>query len=566
LFSLAEETEQLWQLASIKMPTTLTSRPNKEKMELEEFLSDLGVRDPCEDKERLWPEAREPNKSLWPKLLAGLDPEAKSGFRSKMDNWRKSESPQILCIRGEDGTGKTTMVNALTENLVQDSLEIPETTPARLVEQLRRRTRSKPILVSYFFFQRNDVERNNVLAGLKGLIFRLINQSKDLFPKVNLLRHVPKYDDIGSSFFDGPTGLFVLRKILRNILQDEAISKVYLLLDALDNCSIGMAQLLDLIQDQSYKANWLVTTNRDHVVRDLGPPPVIVIDSKQNASNVSDLINSSLSELVDQKKLDLRCKETTRDFLLKKSGSSFLWITLALKELDLQLLKADSDDFRNLQSGLDPLYEKVMLKIAVKEEDQQLFDFLEEILHWVLLSYRPLHLKELHALITLNESEQGLSEALTLWTPLLITHKNIIYFMHQSTRDYLSSSSYSTSDYHWNIVAKCLELMKRYLRKDLLDPTSVEKQNEIKEVLNVIGYACCYWVDHIVEFLILDKKHEHLSDVSDGGQIHEFLRVYILHWLVALCMMKKGLDSIRMLTSLDSRLVSTPPGLSLLLP
>lgn len=556
------------QLHSSKTLTSISTTPSKESMELEKFLRDLGVRDPCEDKERLRPGGSKPNKAAWLRLLAGLDPEGKpGGFRSEVDTWRKREPSQVLCIQGERGTGKTTMMIAMTEYLV----DLPEPTPSNIVQQLRGRTKPKPALLSYFFFQRNDDGRNNVVAALKGLVYQLINQSKDLVPKVDLLRHVAKYGDAGSCIFKGPTAVFLLRNILHDILQDEAISKVYLLVDALDECSVGLPQLLETISDQSYKANWLVTTSQPDIVKELGTS-VMIFDTKQNASNVSVLIDSNIQELVFRKRLDSKYEDATKKYLVKKSDSSFLWVDLACKELDLGLLKADDDDFRDLQSGLEPLYDKVDRKILTKgDEDQKLLEFLDDILGWVLFSYRPLHLKELQTLMDSGKSQQELSDSLTLWAPLLTIHQDTIYFVHQSARDYLSSSHHSTTDYHWNIMSKCLELMKRGLGKDILDPTAVDtknkaniKQDETKDPLTQIEYACSYWVDHLSEFLKnQEKKDDHFSDLSDDGNIHQFLKFYILHWLVALCMMRKGTDSICMLTILDSKLVSIPTRLFL---
>lgn len=548
-------------------------------MDLDKFLRYPGARDPCDDKERFWPGEGVPNKADWRKLLEDLDPKDKPSFRSAVDKWLKNgknEPSQVLCIHGEWGRGKTTMMMAMTEDLVA---ELPESTPGiRIVQQLqlRGKTKPEPTLSSYFFFQRNDNGRNNVVAALKSLIYQLINQSKDLDPKVDLMKYVSKYADPRSSIFNSPAAVYVLRNILHDILKHDTMPKVYLLIDALDECSLGLSHLVDTITDQSNKANWLVTTSQDDIVQDLRTASALTkMEFKPNPSNVSDLIDSNIQRLFRMTP-ESKFKDATKKFLVEKSDSSFLWMGLACKALDLGLLQADTDDFRSLEPGLKPLYEKVMEKILSKAQgDAKRLKFLKDIFHWVVFSYRPLHLKELHALMDSDNPQQDkpqqeLLKSLTLWAPLLTIYQDTIYFTHQSARDYLSSYPFLNLDYHWVIATKCLKQMQRYLRKDIFDQALIDtknKKNETKDSLESIEYACCNWVDHLTEFLEAQKKsvapsEEKKKFFSDNGAIHEFFRDRFLHWLVALCMMGKGFDSIHMLTTLDSKLVSISTRLS----
>ena len=83
---------------------------------------------------------------------------------------------------------------------------------------------------------------------LKGLIYLLVAQEK------SLIRHVKKrYDDNGGGrVFDGSNAVYALRAILRDILKDSTLPRTYLLVNALDECSIGLYQLLDIITDDSF--------------------------------------------------------------------------------------------------------------------------------------------------------------------------------------------------------------------------------------------------------------------------------------------------------------------------
>ena len=558
-------------------------------MELEKFRHDLGARNPRKDKERLWPAKDKLNKATWPRLLAGIDPEGKFGFVPNFDKWRSTDSPQLLCIQGEAGTGKTTMMIAMIENLAE---VLQESTPTKF-ETIIGKTKPKPTLLSYFFCQRNDNRLNNIVAVLKGLIYQLISQCKDLDPTINLIQHVKHYGDAGSNIFKGPNAVYVLRNVLRDILQDVSLLKIYLLVDALDECCLGLPQLLDTITDQSYKANWLVTASGDDIIKDLGKTCVqLSIGPEQNLINVSALIDARIKDLASRQKFDPKTQEKLRNSLVEKSESSYLWVDLAFKELETGLLQAV--ELPNLEKELKPLYEKVMRKIMNQIEaesqlegtpEETLIGIFEMFLHWIVISYHPLHLHGLDAIMGPRNSKydgiKGLSDLVALWDPLLTIHQEVVYFMHQSVRDYLLShimdylSSNSplkdvdTTGGHWDIMFRCTKLMEDSMPKDKRDSASVSimekaasRSNENAGSIMSVKYACCYWVDHLVEALEEQKNKnvpassEQRKFLSDGGQLHKFLQVNFLHWLVALCALKRGMDSILKLTTLASKLVS----------
>ena len=414
-------------------------------MDLEKFQRELGARNPREDKERLWPPKGKPNKVTWPRLLVGPDPDgSKSGFNSKLDTWRNSDSPKSVCIQGEPGRGKTTMMITIIDNLVE---ELSESTTSKLTQRVIRRTKPKPTLLSYFFCQRNDDRLNNVVAVLKGLLSQIISQCKDLGPTVDLTRHFQRYGDAGSSIFKGPNAVYVLRSILHDILEDDALLKVYFCVDALDECSLGLPQLLHTIIDLSNKASWLVTTSRADIAEDLGKSfDRLNIDSKTTSSNVSALIDSRIKDLASQKnsKYDSNAQATIKANLDQNPELSYLWVDLAFGELDLGHFQAT--DLPDSKNGLRPLYEKVMGKLIMQAEEAEgdhLEELLEGILRWTMISYRPLHLEELDAIMGPRNSEYSgtkrLSELVAMWDPLLTTHEdNMVYFKHQSVRDYLS--------------------------------------------------------------------------------------------------------------------------------
>jgi hypothetical protein len=127
-------------------------------------------------------------------------------------DWYHRDDTRILWIHGDPGKGKTMMM--LT-----------------IICKIERRiiANGRLDLLAFFFCQKTDHELNTILSVLRGLIYMLIRQ------EVPLMRHLrKKYDDTGSKLFEGPSALYALLQVLSDMLQDSKLSRVYVMIDALD--------------------------------------------------------------------------------------------------------------------------------------------------------------------------------------------------------------------------------------------------------------------------------------------------------------------------------------------
>jgi hypothetical protein len=80
--------------------------------------------------------------------------------------------------------------------------------------------------------------------------------------------------------------------------------------------------------------------------------------------------------------------------------------------------------------------------------------------------------------------------------------------------------------------------------------TSELSRSEIEQCIPTeLQYACLYWVSHI------QWSEPCLYNIE---QVHQFLQKDFLHWLEALSLTGKLSDSVRMLTNLESLIVSDP--------
>src|SRR5437764_3354403 len=104
----------------------------------------------------------------------------------------------------------------------------------------------KSHLLSYFFCQATDSRINNAVAVSRGLLFLLVEQQP------SLVSHIRKrHDYAGEDLFEDANAWFALSEIFTNVLQDPNLETTYLIIDALDECTVDREKLLRFIADSS---------------------------------------------------------------------------------------------------------------------------------------------------------------------------------------------------------------------------------------------------------------------------------------------------------------------------
>lgn len=236
--------------------------------------------------------------------------------------WWSRDDTYLLNIHGEPGKGKTMMMMAL-------------------IAEVSRRIKSNPGsgVLSYFFCQSADSRLNNAVAVLRGLAYHFAVQDDDL---KDLL--VEKYNDSGRSMFDGRDILQALSRILVDLSEKSSCSKVYFLIDALDECDIELPALLNALKKVSretgfQKVKWLLSSRPSGIIREelacLSQPDISL---KQNSGHVSKdvdtFIQGKVEKLAVTKRYDLQLKDAVTRHLSPNAGGTFLWAALVCKELD----------------------------------------------------------------------------------------------------------------------------------------------------------------------------------------------------------------------------------------
>ena len=232
-------------------------------------------------------------------------------------SWWDQEDSRFLWIHGDPGKGKTMMMIFLISEVSKRLDDLPGAN-----------------VLAYFFCQNADERRNTAVSIFRGLIYLIIDQEK------TLVSHIRKRDDIpGRRLFEGENALYALQEILMDILTDQRLDRVYLMVDALDECDSEIHNLLKWIMSPDpripQKIKWLTTSrNNPAFIERLGGGDQLHTSLELNSSHVAhavaNFINHRVAEL---KSYSSEQQALVRESLLEKAEDTFLWVALICKEL-----------------------------------------------------------------------------------------------------------------------------------------------------------------------------------------------------------------------------------------
>jgi hypothetical protein len=464
--------------------------------------------------------------------------------------WRENDEAQLLWVKGDPGKGKTMLLIGIIDEL---SSNFEETLDAGVL--------------SYFFCQGTDSRLNNFVAVLRGLIYHLVIQRKSAISHIR-----EKYSHSGRRLFEDA---IAVSEIFENILRDPQILPAYLIIDALDECEVGRDQLIDLIvrnTPPSARVKWIVSSRNQQDIEEC-----LTLDSCQvrlslelNAESVSaaveTYIDHKVTGLARRKSYNFQTQDQIRSYLHANAGGTFLWVALVCQQLNSNILRWKwSSVLKDFPPGLQSLYERIMEQICHLEDDEAVA-LCKEILAVTTIAYRPIRLTELFSITNLSgqlsNDLESLKELVRLCGSFLIVRDDIIYFVHQSVKDYLSTGAVAQifptgyGEVHHRVLLQSLQAMSKALRRDiynLREPgTLIKNVGSIDpDPLGPLRYSCVYWVDHLCE---TESSLQYQHELHNGGIIHIFLKGYFLHWLEALSLIGKLPEGFHMVAKLSKHL------------
>ncbi|CAN9292460.1 unnamed protein product [Alternaria alternata] len=514
-------------------------------------LRDLRVTDPREDRARIEGDKDTLLRDCYAWILDD----------SNFQQWRAQDASRLLWIKGDPGKGKTMMAMGVIAELSR-----PESLSYVTVPKKRRRIDNPEPLLSFFFCQSTQPGLNNALSVLRGLVYMLVTQSGDL------LRYVQQpYKTVGKQLFEGPNAIYAMGGILSDVLNDASLPPTYLLVDALDECTSGLSELLRIITDTSLtrrsRVKWLVTSrNIPEIERHLQPDFLgVKVSLEVKASHVSKAVAAfveyKVQRLVTVQRYDARLQAEVQQQLRDKAEGTFLWVSLVCKELEKVPLYRTRKVLEKLPPGLNPLYDRMMSQITA--EDAETAQYCKDVLRSITLALRPLQLKEVAATAGLPRDEfgdvQAVADLVSRCGSFLTVREAIISFVHLSAKDFFTIGNGrqvlngTLAEEQGRMTNRLLDAMDSTLRRDMcsLQKPGVRIQEATGRVrsscLPQVAYACEYWVEHLQA-----GGHACSDMLADGGKVHSFFQKHLLHWLEAMSLLQKMSEAILALQKLEA--------------
>jgi hypothetical protein len=510
-------------------------RLREEIDKIEKCIQDLHLTDPRKDKKRI-----EESKG-------GLLVDSYRWILEHRDfkRWRDEQLGQLMWIKGDPGKGKTMLVCGIINEM--------------------NKSEDRTSLLSYFFCQATDSRINNATAVLRGLLYLLMAEQP------SLISHIQRqYDHAGQRLFEDANAWIAVSEIFTSVLQDPTLQTTYLVVDALDECTVGLPKLLDFITQTSSlspRVKWLVSSRNwpdiEGSLNDAGNKSKLSLEL--NAESVSTAVSVYIKYKVDQlaqkKRYDDKTRKVVLDHLSTNANNTFLWVALVCQNLETISRWNVRAKLNTFPPELNLLYQRMMDQIC----DSDNSELCRRILATTSLVYEPITLAELATLTEMDEDmptdTESLQEIVSLCGSFLAIRQDTIYFVHQSAKDYLIEKASAQifpsgkQEAHYDIFSRSLHVLSKTLRRDIYDIHTPGRRIEKIETpkpdpLVDARYSCVYWVDHLSDCGIFAN---HRDDLQARGIVDDFLKTKYLYWLEALSLcrsMSRGVLSLAKLETL----------------
>ena len=441
----------------------------------------------------------------------------------------------------------------------------------------------KERLGASFFFSRGGGDLCDAGKVITTLAFQLSKVSSVL--KRYICKAVKQHPDIAEKNLRDQWRQLIIQP-LSELKTNSVRSPLIFVLDALDECDDDkdMQQILQILAE----GQTLGTVQLRIFVTSRPETPI-----RLGFRNMSEILHHDLvlhdvpHEIIDhdiniylqQELKHIEVSEQDIKRLIEKACGLFIWAATACRFIKsgkrvantrLSIVLRGGTSTRNPEKELDDIYSRIISDSISGEYDgeekEELFACFRSIIGAIVALFNPLSADGLAKL--LNKPRPDVKQTLDdLHSVLEIPEGQElpIRLLHPSFRDFLLTKErcqdpqlwVDGKQVHWDLAKNCLQLMSNSLKKDICDlrsPGTLASQvcrSQVEQRIPVeLQYACCYWVSHI-------QRSE--ACLRHGDQTHQFLQKHFLHWLEALSLIGKVSDSIRMVTDLESLIVSNPP-------
>lgn len=361
--------------------------------------------------------------------------------REEYKRWLVGKKTRLLYLTGDPGIGKTTIAARLTEDLVEKA------------------NQDDQITFVYYFCDNKDQNRRTASTVLRGLLLQVLRRRPTLFRIV-----LPEYLQKREKCFDSFDGL---HRIFYSMLNDSSAGRVYILVDALDECEgNSRADLLRCFESIASRSQIIVTSRMTIDIEEVEEKSQKGLSDTRCLSLCSEFIhidfaaiNKDLSNFIEAKieqlpaRFSAKTKDMIRVALMDRAGGTFIWVSLVLMDISkTKRSEAVSEKLHKLPRDLNEVYVRILRDIDEDDVTDARF-----ILQCVTVALRPLTVQELSTARMIgrghwNEVHAPRREDILVYEdgwrccgPILSLNSDgetrTVNLIHQSAKDFLLQSS-----------------------------------------------------------------------------------------------------------------------------
>ena len=176
--------------------------------------------------------------------------------------------------------------------------------------------------------------------------------------------------------FEDTNAWITLSDIIVSILRVQDIKKVYLVIDALDECVTDLEKLLDLINQTlcvSDRVKWIVSSrNWPTIEQKIGhASSKVALSLELNAQSVYEavriFIKHKVNQLSKEKRYDVSTGRAVQSHLLTNAKDTFLWVALVCEELGKIQGWDTLAKLAKFPPGLDALYRRMWEQVCASD-------------------------------------------------------------------------------------------------------------------------------------------------------------------------------------------------------
>lgn len=450
-------------------------------------------------------------------------------------DWQQNDEVGLLWIKGGAGKGKTMM-------------------SIGLIEELTRQPKHETV-VTYFFCQSTDIELNTINAVIKGLIRQLLRQQASA---KQCLRD--RWDMANKAFTEDTSSWQGLWNLLIEMLDSCACPRTYVIVDAVDECRDH--HIFDLLRllvrtglSRPSQIKWLLTSRPLDSAQQvlLGASDQTLISLDLNAEHISlgvkTYVSHKVAELERYWRPDPVPYLAIEEALARKAEETFLWVSLACKELEQIPPEEALEKIETFQPGLDDMYGRADSEL--RSGRLKVVHGCVRLLKCMVLAYRPLNVHEISVVTGTYDEQSYFSFLIDRCACFVRKREGLVEFIHQSARDYFDTprgkSLLHLADgvEHADIASNCLDHLSQHLKVNLLGFAQWDAKWDSSrlcedDILNSLDYAASFWHHH----LALAKDDTGFRQIlSSTGPVEKLFRNHILEWFECLSLLGRLLEA-----------------------